>query len=572
MAQQKITITSSTRVAIYIRVSTLHQIDKDSLPMQKQDLITYANLMLGTTDCVVFEDAGYSGKNTDRPRFQEMMSQVRQGLFSHVLVWKIDRISRNLLDFATMYTELKDLGVIFVSKNEQFDTSTAMGEAMLKIILVFAELERNMTSERVTATMISRAANGQWNGGRIPFGYNYDPETKEFSLNESESELVKLIHNLYEDEKSLVHVSRYLNSKGYTTRAGGLWNPVSLHLILHSVFNSGDYQYNRLKEGDRSKVKDKSEWILVENHHIPIIDKAQKTRILASLDDNSRLAKDRSRYGASKSSHLFAKLLHCGNCGRMMGSSLAPPKKDWRYSSYACPTKRSSDIKCSNKHVSDPLLGEFVFNYILNILNAQNHSKKLRSPSDMQTMLLSGMTFKNIESIESDGLNDLYNVLKSGNIGSAVYGKNIKIKERPNSKSELTRLKNEKLKIERALDRLTNLYLYSDEAISTNEYTARKAVLSDSLEDIINNMGFIASDSAEQVISDETFVEKASMFILTQKLTGKPYVSYKKLAMTVDKDVLCTFISSIMDSIVIKDGLIRTITFKNGLSHTFLYK
>ena len=165
---------TNPRVAIYVRVSTLHQIDKDSLPMQKQDLLAYAKLMLGTEDRVIFEDAGYSGKNTDRPKFQEMMSQIRAGGFTHLLVWKIDRISRNLLDFATMYNELKDLGVIFVSKNEQFDTSTAMGEAMLKIILVFAELERNMTSERVTATMISRANNGQWNGGRIPYGYDYD--------------------------------------------------------------------------------------------------------------------------------------------------------------------------------------------------------------------------------------------------------------------------------------------------------------------------------------------------------------------------------------------------------------
>lgn len=84
------------------------------------------------------------------------MSQIRQGKFTHLLVWKIDRISRNLLDFAMMYQELKDLDVTFVSKNEQFDTSSAMGEAMLKIILVFAELERNMTSERVSATMLSR--------------------------------------------------------------------------------------------------------------------------------------------------------------------------------------------------------------------------------------------------------------------------------------------------------------------------------------------------------------------------------------------------------------------------------
>ena len=132
------------RVAIYIRVSTNHQIDRDSLPMQRQDLISYAKLLLNTEQYVIFEDAGYSGKNTDRPKFQEMMKQLRNGLFTHLLVWKIDRISRNLLDFATMYQELKELGVTFISKNEQFDTSTAIGEAMLKIILIFAELERNM--------------------------------------------------------------------------------------------------------------------------------------------------------------------------------------------------------------------------------------------------------------------------------------------------------------------------------------------------------------------------------------------------------------------------------------------
>ena len=110
--------------------------------MMKQDLTSYCKYILNTDDFVVFEDAGYSGKNTDRPAYQKMMSQIRQGLFTHLLVWKIDRISRNLLDFANMYAELKDLGVTFVSKNEQFDTSTAIGEAMLKIILVFAELER----------------------------------------------------------------------------------------------------------------------------------------------------------------------------------------------------------------------------------------------------------------------------------------------------------------------------------------------------------------------------------------------------------------------------------------------
>ena len=124
------------RVAIYVRVSTQYQVDKASLPVQRSELVNYAKYALDIPDHVIFEDAGYSAKNTDRPDYQQMMARIRTGEFSHLLVWKIDRISRNLLDFAAMYAELKRLGVVFVSKNEQFDTSSAMGEAMLKIILV----------------------------------------------------------------------------------------------------------------------------------------------------------------------------------------------------------------------------------------------------------------------------------------------------------------------------------------------------------------------------------------------------------------------------------------------------
>ena len=93
---------TALKAAIYIRVSTQYQVDRASLPVQREELINYAKYALDITDCVVFEDAGYSAKNTDRPDYQRMMSRVRTGEFSHLLVWKIDRISRNLLDFAAM--------------------------------------------------------------------------------------------------------------------------------------------------------------------------------------------------------------------------------------------------------------------------------------------------------------------------------------------------------------------------------------------------------------------------------------------------------------------------------------
>lgn len=571
MMQNRTAPASTNRVAIYIRVSTTHQIDKDSLPMQRQDLIAYAKLMLNTDDYVIFEDAGYSGKNTDRPKFQEMMSQIRQGAFSHLLVWKIDRISRNLLDFATMYKELKDLGVVFVSKNEQFDTSTAMGEAMLKIILVFAELERNMTSERVTATMISRASNGQWNGGRVPYGYNYDYETKDFSTNPIEAEIVHLIHDKYEEMRSLVRESRYLNEKGLRTRAGNLWNSVSLHIILHNIFYCGDYRYNVLKEGDRQKVKDESEWITVEDHHDSIISREQKERVIAMLDANKRLDRKRNTYQSEKYVHVFAGLLYCGNCGKPMGATPAAAKKDWQYSKYTCPTRRKLASACNGKFTSDPIVGEFVFNYVLNMLNVQKNFAGIHSPEELQAALLIGNTFSYIDHIDEDGLNDLFNMLSSGKIKGTVFGKSAKLKKKK-VVSELSKLRNEKQKIERALDRLTKLYLYAEDAMPESEFIIQKSKLTEALDEVNEQIGFSNTDEWNQSVSDEEFVRRASEFIIAQKLTDRNYVSYKRLATSVDTAVIKTFVQSIIDSIIMDAGQVKQIIFKNGLSHTFIFK
>ena len=557
----------SNKVAIYIRVSTTHQIDKDSIPMQKSDLIAYTKLMLNTEDYVVFEDAGYSGKNTDRPNFQKMMSQIRSGAFTHLLVWKIDRISRNLLDFSSMYKELKELGVVFVSKNEQFDTSTAMGEAMLKIILVFAELERNITSERVTATMISRASNGQWNGGRVPFGYDYDYDSKTFSVNEQESVIVKLIHDKYEEMQSLVQEARYLNEHDFRTREDNEWSPVTLLIILRNIFYCGDYQYNTLKEGNRQKVKDESEWVIVESHHDAIISKEQKQRIIGLLESNKRLSR---RNKSTKYNHVFAGLLFCSGCGKAMGGSPATPRKDWSYSKYSCySTRKNALLNC--KSTSDAVLGEFVFNYILNIINAKKASSSFNSQLDLEKMLLSGISFSNISGIKEEGLAELYNMMQETDKNTDIFGKPKKSSGSKNI-SELSKLRTEKKKTEIALDRLTNLFLFSDKALSEKEYLIQKEKLIGTLDDINEKIGIINSNEWHQTISDTEFIKRASEFVLAKKLADRKYISYKSLALSVDATVLKAFLARIIDSITVGSGRVEKIVFKNGIVQEFIYK
>jgi len=564
MSSEKIN-TSSNRVAIYIRVSTSYQVDKDSLPMQRNDLINYCKFILNTEDYVLFEDAGYSGKNTDRPKYQEMMAQVRLGLFSHVLVWKIDRISRNLLDFASMYSELKSLGVIFMSKNEQFDTSTAMGEAMLKIILVFAELERNMTSERVTATMISRANSGQWNGGRVPYGYDYDSKTKTFTLN-AEADTVRLIHDKYEELRSLIQLARYLNEMNLRTRAGNLWNPVSLDIILRNVFYSGDYRYNMLKEGDRQKPKDESEWITIKDHHPAIVSHEQKERVINILSSQKRLHIQRGSY-TSKNIHVFGGVLVCGQCGSFLNSSTSNSGRKWQYSKYSCPIKRKSRDKCNQPSTSDAYIGEFVFNFILNIMNLHKKWSSKMTLEDIENSLLDGNVFSDIENIYPEDLTAFQEIL-SNSVENTIIYKDMPARNVDNT-STLASLRSEKQKTERALTRLTDLYLYSADSMSESEFISRKESISDKIEDINNQIGLLSSDSWEQSLSDEQFMSVASEFIISQKLTNRNYVSYKALATTVDASVIKDFVSRVIDNATFFDGCITKLVFKNGLSFHF---
>lgn len=559
------------RVAIYIRVSTLNQVDKDSLPMQRKDLIAYAQYILNTDDYVIFEDAGYSGKNTERPSYQDMMAKIKTGAFTHLLVWKIDRISRNLLDFSAMYKELKDLGVTFISKNEQFDTSTAMGEAMLKIILVFAELERNITAERVTATMISRASSGLWNGGRIPYGYDYNYDTHEFSINEHEAAGVRLIHDRYDKLHSLVRLSKEMNESEYLPKSSTNWNPTTLHKILTSQFYTGDYVYNRRKDGDSTKEKDPSEWVLAENHHPAIISHEQKDRIVATLSDNntaSLLKKPR----ATKNVHIFQSVLYCDRCNKFMNSSSSNSNRSWRYSKYSCSASRNDQSnRC--RSTSDAYVGEFIFNYILNMLSAKKNSDSIITTSQLQKHLLRGVQYRDIQSIT--GLEDFLFVIHDVNSISDIFGKTTTIQKESikRQESEQKKLRNELKKLESAMQRLVDLYLYSTESMSQSTFMTEKAKISSRIDEISEQLELMNhTKQYDSTLDDESFMQIASEFILANELSSKNHIYFKNLYTTVPPEALQAFIRTVIDNIGFDSGRIVRITFRNGMTHHFHYR
>lgn len=558
------------RAAIYLRVSTSYQADRDSLPMQRKDLVGYCEYALNISDYTVFEDAGYSGKNTDRPAFQKMMMQIRNGMYSHLLVWKIDRISRNLLDFAQMYEELKTLGVTFISRNEQFDTSTAMGEAMLKMVLIFAELERKTTAERVTATMISRANDGTWNGGRVPFGYDYNKETQTFSINGDESYIVLQMYDLYEKTDSLVRTARELNKLGYVSRQHNPFSPVSIWIILRNPWYVGTYRYNYYKIPGRRAVKEESEWVVIENHHSPLVSKERFDHVQKMLDSNARYRNTPGRSSKQKNVNIFSGLIWCSCCGAAFTAS--PGKlhaSGYRPTKYGCPNVRKTKT-CNAKYTSDPVIGEFLLNFILNVINAQKGFEKINSPADLESRLLRGDAFRDVAKIDSASVAALYEMLSSFSPADSVLLKKPTVKK--DLDPELRKLRADKRKTERALTRLDHIYLYSNKQMSDKEYLVKKNDLMTDLKELDKSIGLLTSESWAQSLSDDDFLEQASSFIISQRLQEREYIYFQGLAESTDPAVLRAFFVSIIDSVRMRNGVVETLTFKNGISHTFTYK
>ena len=158
-------------------------------------------------------------------------------------------------------------------------------------------------------------------------------------------------------------------------------------------------------------------------------DKPGAERVIAILDSQAEQYKIHQRKHESKHVHVFGGLMYCNACKKPMNSSPGNVTRDgWEYSKYSCSTRRKSPAACDCPTISDPIVGEFVFNYILNMLNAQRGFAEISSPEELQRCLLCGDTFIQVKGIEPDGLNDLYSVLASGKISGDVYGKGVKIK------------------------------------------------------------------------------------------------------------------------------------------------
>lgn len=206
-----------------------------------------------------YTDKGFSGKNTERPALNELLKDIESGLINGVIVYRLDRFSRNITDFYNLYEIMKRHNCDFQSVNEKFDTSTPMGRAMMGILITFAQMERESIQERVKDNYYYRIAqDGRWAGGPAPYGFK-NAKTADnkptLKTDKKKTEAVILIFRLYTEEASisLGKVAKILTEKGYqSNRTNGAWDTSTISKILqNTVYVKADevlYQYLAIRQ------------------------------------------------------------------------------------------------------------------------------------------------------------------------------------------------------------------------------------------------------------------------------------------------------------------------------------
>ena len=313
---------------------------KDSMSIEGQIQICKR---LAGEDAKVYFDKGYSGKNIKRPAFTELIEAVKSGAVKKIFVYRLDRFSRSIADFSKLWELLEKYGVEFVSATENFDTSSPMGRAMLNIVLVFAQLERETTAERVKDNYIHRFKLGAWTGGPAPYGFDLTKITadgrKVSSLISNEkSDIVKFIFEEYaKSDTSLRSIAKYLTDKGIHGPRREMWYCVTLSRLLHSplyVKANEDVYFHYLAKGmqiqqevdafdgihgcnivcrrDRTKNKYNSlqDQMLTVSNHEGFIEADLWLKVQDKLSNNKQF----SRAKAGKYSWLTG-LMKCEKCG-----------------------------------------------------------------------------------------------------------------------------------------------------------------------------------------------------------------------------------------------------------------
>ena len=314
-------IGEARRVALYTRISTDEANQPYSLGAQRDRLEAFVAAQPGWKIAAHYEDRA-SGKSLERPALNAARSDAQAHVFDLLLVFRVDRLSRNLGQLAALIEELEHAGVAFQSLSEPFDTTTPAGRMMLQMLGVFAEFERASIIERISAGMERKARRGEWTVGSYPYGYHRDANAPGLKVDLAAAQVVRDIFERYvTGRQGSGPIAAWLNGRGLRTNRGGLWSRASVLNVLANRVYVGEVPYGRIwHQGQHEAIVDPA-----------IFEQAQRLRAM------------RARAPAIRRSNASPFLLTglrlvCDRCGGPLVGSAAH-NRSRRYEYYTCTTR-----------------------------------------------------------------------------------------------------------------------------------------------------------------------------------------------------------------------------------------
>ena len=352
------------RCAIYTRKSTEEGLEQEFNSLDAQREAGEAFIASQKSEGWVclpdrYDDGGFTGGNMERPALKRLMADIDTGRVDCVVVYKVDRLSRSLLDFTQIMEALEKRGISFVSVTQQFNTTSSMGRLTLNILLSFAQFEREIISERTRDKIAAARRKGKWSGGRPVLGYDVAPGGGRLVVNEDEAARVRAIYEAYLDRQSLIETIKELDARGWTNKrwvtkkghesGGAPFNKHSLYSLLTNVLYIGRLTY-------KDEIHD--------GEHPAIVDEETFQRAGQILKRNGATGGRhvRNRFGA-----ILKGLINCVPCNCAMVPTHAT-KKNRRYRYYVCANAQKRGWHtCPSKSIPAGEIEKFVVDQVRGI-------------------------------------------------------------------------------------------------------------------------------------------------------------------------------------------------------------
>lgn len=370
--------------AIYTRKSTSEGLDQDftSLDAQREAAENYIRSQKHEGWVALqeaYDDGGFTGANIDRPGLQKLLSDIKNQKINCVVVYKVDRLSRSLTDFAQLLEFFDKNNVTFVSVTQAFNTNTSMGRLTLNILLSFAQFEREIARERTKDKMSAARKRGQWTGGIAPLGYRVD-EKKKLIIDQEGAKVVREIFDLYLKGNSTLKIVHILNDKGYKTNQIACKNGKSLGGVKYSVariqwmLRHPIYMGKALYNGQ-----------IYEGEHEAIIDEETFKKTQALLDENHRERKTTKNVDCTG---LLSRILHCKVCGTYMTHTYTIRKGTHKYRYYTCTNaQKLGHSSCPTRSVNSKAIEDAVVNCLKTIFADKNKREKHSYKQEIDALL-----------------------------------------------------------------------------------------------------------------------------------------------------------------------------------------